>query len=75
MYKNLSESDWKYLEMRNKNNEASRRSRINRKDREHQIESEAQKLESEYKILAEEEKKLLRQVARWRNAVMKLAQI
>lgn len=59
--------------MRNKNNEASRRSRINRKDREHQIEAEARELESEYSTLAEEEKILLKQVAKWRQAVMKLA--
>lgn len=63
------------MEMRNKNNEASRRSRINRKDREHQIEFEARQLDDEYRILAEEEKALLKQVAKWRNAVMKLAQI
>lgn len=74
-YKHLSDSDWKYVEMRNKNNEASRRSRINRKDREHQIESEARELESEYRVLEDEEKVLLRQVAKWRSAVMKLAQI
>lgn len=75
LYKHLSESDWKYMEMRNKNNEASRRSRINRKDREHQIESEARELENEFRILSEEEKSLLKQVAKWRSAVMKLAQI
>lgn len=73
MFKHLSESDWKYVEMRNKNNEASRRSRINRKDREHQIEEEARELEAEYNTLAEEEKALLKQVAKWRQAVMKLA--
>lgn len=64
----------KYMAMRNKNNEASRRSRINRKDREHQIESEARQLENEHKLLAEEEKVLIKQVAKWRQAVMKLAQ-
>lgn len=73
MFQHLSESDWKYVEMRNKNNEASRRSRVNRKDREHQIEEEARELESEYNTLAEEEKALLKQVAKWRQAVMKLA--
>lgn len=75
MFKHLSESDWKYMEMRNKNNEASRRSRINRKDREHQIETEAKELENEHRILAAEEQALLKQVAKWRQAVMKLAQI
>ncbi|KAG4068311.1 hypothetical protein HA402_007831 [Bradysia odoriphaga] len=73
LYKDLSESDWKYLEMRNKNNEASRRSRINRKDRESKIEAEARELETEYNTLAKEEKTLLKQVAKWRQAVMKLA--
>ncbi|KAJ6639243.1 hypothetical protein Bhyg_11985 [Pseudolycoriella hygida] len=75
MYKHLSESDWKYMEMRNKNNEASRRSRINRKDREHQVESELMELLNEHNMLAEEEKALAKQVIKWRNAVMKLAQI
>lgn len=75
MYKHLPESDWKYMEMRNKNNEASRRSRINRKDREHQIETEAKQLENEYILLEKEERILIKQVAKWRSAVMKLAQI
>lgn len=74
-YKHLSEADWRYMEMRNKNNEASRRSRINRKDRESLVEAECRQMEKQYKILFEEEQALIKECAKWRKAVMTLAQM
>lgn len=70
---NLSPEDLKYRELRNKNNEASRRSRLNRKDKETQIEEEARELETQFNMLESEERKLIRKCAQWREAVMKLA--
>lgn len=71
--RHMNESDLRYFQMRNKNNEASRRSRVNRKDREQQIEDEAQDLESRYAELQNKERTLERDCKRWKNAVMKLA--
>lgn len=70
---NLSPEDKRYRELRNKNNEASRRSRLNRKDREGQLEDEARLLEEQFDRLEHEEQKLITKCARWRDAVMKLA--
>lgn len=71
--KHLNETDLRYFQMRNKNNEASRRSRVNRKDREQQIEDEGQELESKYLELTNMEASLERDCKKWKNAVMKLA--
>lgn len=71
--KHMNESDLRYFQMRNKNNEASRRSRVNRKDREQQIEDEAQDLESRYAELQNKERTLERDCKKWKDAVMKLA--
>lgn len=71
--KHMNESDLRYFQMRNKNNEASRRSRVNRKDREQQIEDEAQELESRYAELQNKERTLERDCKKWKDAVMKLA--
>lgn len=70
---NLSPEDLRYRELRNKNNEASRRSRLNRKDRESQIEEEANLLEEQFAQLEAEKDKLTKNCARWRDAVMQLA--
>jgi len=70
---NLSPEDMRYREQRNKNNEASRRSRMNRKDREGQLEQEAYELEQQYKQLEVEEQKLVRKCERWKQAVMQIA--
>lgn len=62
----------KYRELRNKNNEASRRSRANRKNREVEMREHAFKLEAEnrrLKFKAEEMEKL---VKRLRNCLMQL---
>lgn len=72
-YEHLSEQDQRYREQRDKNNEASRKSRINRRDRELKLESEADALNAQYEELENEERKLIRDCARWRRAVMRLA--
>lgn len=69
----MTEEDIRYLEMRNKNNEASRRSRINRKGREQVIEEEAYELESRFAELQTEEQRLERQCQKWRKALLRLA--
>jgi hypothetical protein len=69
----LNDNDIKYLEMRNKNNLASRRSRMNRKHREIKDEVEANKLEDEYRKLVEQENNLIKECGKWKRAVMRLA--
>ncbi|XP_052900550.1 mucin-5AC-like [Anopheles moucheti] len=72
-YQHLSEADWRYREQRDKNNEASRKSRINRKDRELKLEMEADQLSAEHQKLSYEDRRLQQECQRWRRAVMKLA--
>lgn len=72
-YEHLNETDMRYREQRDKNNEASRKSRINRKDRESKLEEEAGELVQKYEVLEEKEQELIRECARWRKAVMRLA--
>ncbi|XP_053692299.1 uncharacterized protein LOC128740725 [Sabethes cyaneus] len=72
-YQHLSEADMRYREQRDKNNEASRKSRINRKDREHKLEDEAQQLNRQHELLVKEEQQLIKECDRWRKAVMRLA--
>ncbi|XP_053678531.1 uncharacterized protein LOC128728906 [Anopheles nili] len=72
-YQHLSEADWRYREQRDKNNEASRKSRINRKDRELKLELEADRLNAQHQKLSYEERRLQVDCQRWRKAVMKLA--
>lgn len=73
LYPHLNDSDYKYLEMRIRNNEASRRSRMHRKDKEEQIMYEAEKLEANHRELVKVEEKLTQECAQWRRAVMRLA--
>lgn len=72
-YQNLSPDDQRYREQRDKNNEASRRSRLNRRDREVRLEQEAEELMAQYEELKEDEQNLIQNCARWRKAVMRLA--
>lgn len=72
-YSHLSSEDFKYVEMRSKNNEASRRSRMNRKGKENALFDEAERLEREYKKLFTQDEQLKRECRKWRKAVMKLA--
>lgn len=72
-YDHLNEADMRYREQRDKNNEASRKSRINRKDRELKLEGEARELNRNYEVLVTEEEHLIKECSRWRKAVMRLA--
>lgn len=72
-YQHLNEDDLRYREQRDKNNEASRRSRLNRRDRELRLEHEADELKRQYEELKGEERTLIQDCGRWRKAVMRLA--
>lgn len=72
-YQHLNEEDQRYREQRDKNNEASRRSRLNRRDREIRLEQEADELKRQYEELKDEERTLIQDCSRWRKAVMRLA--
>lgn len=66
---NMDASDARYVLMRNKNNEASRRSRINRKDREQTLESIADALMAESSRLQSLEQRLEDRVQRLKEAL------
>lgn len=72
-FAHLSPEDLRYRELRNKNNEASRRSRMNRRSKEQQLEDEANELTQQYSFLEMEATKLERQCKRWRETVKHLA--
>lgn len=72
-YQHLNDDDFRYREQRDKNNEASRRSRLNRRDREVRLEQEGDELKRHYEELKGEEQTLIQDCARWRRAVMRLA--
>lgn len=65
----MDPSDARYMQMRNKNNEASRRSRINRKERELELESESSQLMEEHSRLSELEQRLAQKVKRFEVAL------
>lgn len=69
----MSAEDVKYALMRHKNNEASRRSRLNRKGKETKIFTEAEILQHEHERLVKEDIELQRECEKWRRAVMRLA--
>lgn len=72
-FKDMDEADVKYVMMRYKNNEASRRSRLNRKGKESKIFVEARLLEADYDRLVKKEQELENECAKWRRALMRLA--
>lgn len=72
-YKKLSPSDRKYYEMRLKNNEASRRSRLNRKGKEGALFTELSLLEDRNNELRAKDEHLDREISMWRKKLMKLA--
>lgn len=74
-YKNLNDIERKYLEMRNRNNEASRRSRRNRKSMETKVMTEAMKLETKHMDLTARFAELKREHDIWRRAVLRLAKL
>lgn len=69
---NLSEAEVKYIKDRAKNNVASRKSRANRRDREIKIEEEASELDQHYQQLLKQEKRLIKEHAKYKRAVMQL---
>ncbi|XP_063704761.1 uncharacterized protein LOC134834133 isoform X2 [Culicoides brevitarsis] len=71
-FANLSAEDLKYRELRNKNNEASRRSRMNRRSKEQQMEDEARDLEHKNNYLEVEAVKLERKLAKWQTAIKEI---
>lgn len=72
-YSHLPETDRRYIEMRNKNNEASRRSRINRKSKEIKASTILQQLESRNAALLEDEVTLTNEKRRWKRLLMRVA--
>ncbi|KAI5724124.1 hypothetical protein M8J76_015782, partial [Diaphorina citri] len=62
----------KYRELRNRNNEASRRSRANRKQREHKMKEYADKLMSDNVRLKTRSEHLEKQVEKFRNCLMQI---
>lgn len=73
--KRLSPSDRRYYEMRLKNNEASRRSRLNRKGKEGALFDELAHLEAINQALTEQDIKLDRQIKSWEKKFIKLVKI
>ncbi|XP_055324090.1 uncharacterized protein LOC129578882 isoform X2 [Sitodiplosis mosellana] len=71
--KRLSSADLKYYQMRIKNNEASRRSRLNRKGKEEALFDEHQELEERNTQLTIQDLEIDRQIQKWTKRVMKLA--
>lgn len=73
--KNFNEVERKYMEMRNKNNEASRRSRQNRRGKETQVMTEAMKMEMKNMELVTSLGEVIRERDVWRRAVLRMAQL
>lgn len=71
--KRLNSSERKHLEQRIKNNEASRKSRLNRKDKENTLFVEYDNLLKESERLTKQDKELDREIAKWKKRVLKLA--
>lgn len=72
-FAHLSPEDLRYRELRNKNNEASRRSRQNRRSKEQQLEDEANELTQRYKYMEIEVKKLEKLCLKYREKVKEMA--
>lgn len=73
--KRLSPSDRRYYEMRLRNNEASRRSRLNRKGKEVALFDELAHLESVNEELVKRDIELDRQLKIWEKKFIKLAKL
>lgn len=74
-YKRLSPADRKYYEMRIKNNEASRRSRLNRKGKEEALFDELNQLEEKNAELHRQDLHMDSELEKWRKRLIKLAQL
>lgn len=71
----LSPSDRRYYEMRMRNNEASRRSRLNRKGKEEALFDELAHLESVNQELVKRDTELDKQLKIWEKKFIKLARL
>lgn len=71
-YKRLSPSDRKYYEMRIKNNEASRRSRLNRKGKEEALFDKLDRLENENSNLKQMDLRMDVELRKWEKKLFKL---
>lgn len=71
-FKRLSPSDRKYYEMRIKNNEASRRSRLNRKGKEEALFDQQIRLENEHRNLLAMDAKIDIELEKWKKKLIKL---
>lgn len=74
-FRRMSLQDRRYLEMRLKNNEASRRSRLSRKDKEQSIFTELEQQEQINRRLREQDQQLDIEIQTWRKRLMKLAKL
>lgn len=74
-YKKLNAADRRYFELRNKNNEASRRSRLNKKFKEDAQSETLEKLMKQNAILKAKDAQLEREMKIWQNRVFKLADL
>lgn len=74
-YENLSQKDKRYVTLRLRNNEASRRSRLNRKIKQEEFENEAAELEKRNVWLTVMENSLRREVERWKKGVIELVML
>lgn len=71
----LSKAELRNKELRMKNNEASRRSRLNRKGKEMSITDQLRAQETRYAALKREEKRIDQEWELWKKRVFKLATI
>lgn len=74
-YKKLSLADRKYYEMRVKNNEASRRSRLSKKGKEEALFDELHHLEQKYQQLQQKDHQIDYDLEKWKKRLLKLAQL
>lgn len=69
---NLSPGDRKFVEARIKNNEASRRSRLTRREKEMNMEEKLQQLKQTNEALRRKDAFLDKEIAEWRQRTLKL---
>lgn len=72
---NLNESQRHYLEMRHRNNEASRRSRQNKRGQQNKVFEIASQLEEHHDVLLKQMDVVERDVQIWRRALIRLAML
>ena len=71
----MTETEWNYRFQRDRNNEASKKSRMNRREKEFKLEEERRALEMRNEDLVNEERELIKKLEKWKQAVLKIAQM